>query len=368
MNNGQKKIKVAFVLGALNHGGAENLILDICRNMDNAAFECVCIYRKDGNLSDAFRRANINMIHVPRKGGLLTYMWQLRQTIIQENIDILHSQTASNTLILGLILLGSRKKIVTTIHSFSFLKANELYKRFVFWVSKKVLFVTNYQMNTYINKYPSRLRDKCQVVYNGIDCKKFQQIYSLPDIYQNSNLLRLCVVGNIRKARTYEVILEAIHLLKLENIQNFNLYIVGNTPAEEQPLLQQYKALCRQYEIDDVVHFVGGRDDVPAILQHSNIYIMSSIETFGISIVEAIMSGIPVVVNDFDVMKEVTEDGKLSLLFKTGDATDLANRIKHVLNNLEDYKRNAKTHAECTIDRYSIENCINQLTKVYLSI
>ncbi len=184
MNDGQKKIKIAYVLGALNHGGLENLTLDICRNANE--FECMCIYRNDGNLSSAFRDANINMLHIPRKGSLLRYMWQLRKAIKNQQIDILHSQTASNTLILGLCLIGCKKRIITTIHSFSFLNASELYKRFVFAVSEKVLFVSNYQMNMYIQKYPSRLRKKCSVLYNGIDSTKFERKYDIPDIYQNA--------------------------------------------------------------------------------------------------------------------------------------------------------------------------------------
>lgn len=173
MNSEQNKIKVAFVLGALNHGGLENLILDVCRNANE--FECMCIYRNDGNLSSTFREAQISLLHLPRRGRLLRYMWQLRRTIMDQHIDILHSQTASNTLILGLCLIGCKKRIVTTIHSFSFLNASEWYKRFVFAVSRKVLFVSNYQMNMYIQKYPSRLRRKCSVLYNGIDSTKFEK-------------------------------------------------------------------------------------------------------------------------------------------------------------------------------------------------
>ena len=364
MNDGQKKIKVAYVLGALNHGGLENLTLDICRNANE--FECMCIYRNDGNLSSAFRDANIDMLHIPRKGSLLRYMWQLRKSINNQQIDILHSQTASNTLILGLCLIGCKKRIITTIHSFSFLNASELYKRFVLAVSEKILFVSNYQMNMYIQRCPSRLRKKCSVLYNGIDSTKFERKYDIPDIYQNAKgIIKLCVVGNIRKARTYEVIIEAMYRLRLEGINNIGLYIVGNTPKEEQYLLDYYKNLCNEYGIDDIVHFVGGRNDVPAILQHSDIYIMSSIETFGISIVEAMMSGVPVIVNDFDVMKEVTDNGKLAMLYKTNDATDLLDKLQLMIRNIDQYENQAADRTKFVRNTYSLTHCVNKLYNLY---
>lgn len=364
MNSEQKKIKVAFVLGALNCGGMEHLILDVCRNANN--FDCICIYRNEGNLSSSFREANIGMLYVPRKGGLLRYMWQLRKAIMNQQIDILHSQTASNTLLLGLCLIGCKKRIVTTIHSFSFLNASELYKRFVFAVSEKVLFVSNYQMNMYIKKYSSKLRKKCSVLYNGIDSSKFEKNYEIPDIYQGaSDIIKLCVVGNIRGARTYGVIIEAIHRLVTEGLVNIGLYIIGNTPKEEQHLLDYYTCTCKKYRIEDVVHFVGSRNDVPAILQHSDIYIMSSIETFGISIVEAMMSGVPVIVNDFDVIREVTVEGKLATLFKTNDAEDLVEKLKMVINSLSQYKNEARERMVNIRNTYSLTHCINELNQLY---
>ena len=204
-------------------------------------------------------------------------------------------------------------------------------------------------------------------MYNGIDTTKYEKEHNTPDFYKNADtVLKLCVVGNIRSARTYDVILKAIYYLRKEGLNNVGLYIIGNTPIEEQYLLDYYRKLCKEYEINDVVHFVGSRSDVPAILQSSDIYIMSSIETFGISVVEAIMSKVPVIVNDFNVMQEITENGKLATLYKTGDSYDLAEKIKYVVNNFEYYRAKAIDDSESVKEKYSIENCISQLNKIYI--
>lgn len=367
MASEKKKIKVAFVLGALNRGGMESLILDICRRADECPFEVVCIYRKEGNFSEEFHKTQARMIHIPKTGNIIGYMYKLRRMILAEKIDIVHSQTPSNTMVLGLSLIGCRKKIVTTIHGFSFLKNNALYKRFVYGVSKRVLFVSNYQMNMYTSEY--KIQAKSQVIYNGIDYTKYELKYTLPDIYQLSNqMLKLCVIGNIREARTYEVIIEAVNLLKNDGIDIFDLFIIGDSSTEEQIRLQNYKSLCKQYEIEHMVHFVGSRGDIPAILQYSDIYIMSSIETFGISIVEAMMTGVPVIVNDFEVMKEITENGKFAILYSTGNAEDLSNKIKQVANSIESYKEIAKNRTKEVKNKYSIENHINNLYKIYTDL
>ena len=369
MNNGDHKIKVAFVLGALNRGGAESLILDICKNNENTPFEVVCLYRKEGDLSDEFHKTNARLIHIPKAGSMIGYMWRLRKVIQNEQISVVHSQTPSNTAVLGLSLLGCKTKLITTIHGFSFLNSNKLYQHFVFRLSKAIIFVSNYQQKLYVQKCSNLQRKKCHVVYNGIDTKKYEKEYEIPDFYQNSNtVLKLCVVGNIRSARTYDIILKAIYHLREYDVNNIGLYIIGNTPKEEQWLLERYKILCKEYSIEDIVYFLGSRNDVPAILQYSDIYIMSSIETFGIAVVEAMMSGIPVIVNDFNVMKEVTEEGKLAYLYKTGDSYDLEEKIRYVMNNLEKYRNKAMNNSEYVKTKYSIENCINELNQVYMNI
>lgn len=363
-----KKIKVAFVLGALNRGGAESLILDICRMSEYTPFEVICIYRKEGNLSDEFHKTNAHLIHITKSVSMIGYMWRLRKVIQNEQISIIHSQTPSNTAVLGLSLLGCKTKLITTIHGFSFLNSNKLYQHFVFGISKAIIFVSNYQQRLY-SKRCLNLQKKCHVVYNGIDTQKYEKEYEIPDFYKNSDtVLKLCVVGNIRRARTYDVILKAISHLREDGMNNIGLYIVGNTPQEEQGLLDHYMILCEENGIDDIVHFVGSRNDVPAILRYSDIYIMSSIETFGIAVVEAMMSGIPVIVNDFNVMKEVTEEGKLAYLYKTGNAYDLEKKIRYVMNNIETYRNKAMNNSKYVKTKYSIENCINELNQVYMNI
>ena len=356
------------MLGALNRGGAESLILDICQKSDYAPFEVICLYRKEGNLSDEFHQTNARLIHIPKAESMIGYMWRLRKVIQNEQISVVHSQTPSNTAVLGLSLLGCRTKLITTIHGFSFLNSNKLYQHFVFGISKAIIFVSNYQQKLYSQRC-ANLQKKCHVVYNGIDTQKYEKEFEKPVFYKNADtVLKLCVVGNIRRARTYDVILKAISHLREDGINNIELYIVGNTPQEEQGLLDRYMIFCKENGIDDIVHFVGSRNDVPAILRYSDIYIMSSIETFGIAVVEAMMSGIPVIVNDFNVMKEITEDGNLACLYKTGNSYDLEEKIRCVMNNFENYRKMAINNSEYVKTKYSIENCINELNQIYIKI
>ena len=46
-------MKVAFFIGSLNRGGTETLVLDTFRRKEVLPYECILIYRSEGELSEA---------------------------------------------------------------------------------------------------------------------------------------------------------------------------------------------------------------------------------------------------------------------------------------------------------------------------
>jgi glycosyltransferase involved in cell wall biosynthesis len=61
--------------------------------------------------------------------------------------------------------------------------------------------------------------------------------------------------------------------------------------------------------------------------------VASRYETFGMTVVEALAAGAPLVAADAGAISEIVVDGKTGLLFKTGDASALAAQIKRLLND-----------------------------------
>ena len=165
-------MKIAYFLGALNRGGAESLILDICRQHKHVPYEMVCVYRHDGNLSNDFHQTGATLVQVPKRYGLLRYLWNLRKAFIRENATIVHSQTPSNTLLLSLALLGTGIEIITTFHGYLFAGAPFWQRWIVYAVSKKILCVSHHQKHYYEEKWSLPKQNKLQVIYNGIDFSK----------------------------------------------------------------------------------------------------------------------------------------------------------------------------------------------------
>ena len=173
------------------------------------------------------------------------------------------------------------------------------------------------------------------------------------------------MVGNFNTVRSQFVIVQGIAELNKKRITNFDFYFVGKRTQNLESLYDDCVRYCEQNKLDNV-HFLGARDDVPSLLKSADGFVYSTnSDTFGIAVVEAMAAGVPVIVNDWAVMKEITKDGKWATLFKTEDVEDCANAIEDLLNNLEARKADAQEIAKQVRKEYSIEKHIERLDNIY---
>lgn len=360
-------MKVAFFLGSLRRGGAESLVYDVCRKRDEAPFGLCCLYRKDEDYAEAFKATGAELIQVKRTGNMLRYLHDLRRAVLEHGIDIVHAQTASNALVSICALLFTRVKVVTTFHGFSFSDAAGWYRRIVYGGSKRLVCVSEFEKRHYVHKWNLPENSKFRVVYNGIDFSKMDNPQPDParPLELEEHSLNMIMVGSFIEGRSQMFVCRVMHRLSHMNVP-FNMYFVGRRDEAEPERYDDCVAFCEQNGLMDRVHFLGNRTDVPWLLRQMDLFLYASEhDTFGIAVIEALASGLPVLVNDWDVMKEITDDGRWATLFRTGDVEDCVAKITFLAGRPTERKCNAKAAESFVRERYSIENHITALFKVY---
>lgn len=86
--------------------------------------------------------------------------------------------------------------------------------------------------------------------------------------------------------------------------------------------------------VENRVRFLGWRRDVPSLLQAMDLYVQPSLlEGFGLSVLEAMASGLPVLATRTGGLPEVVRDGKTGDLVPPGDARRLAEGIARLLSD-----------------------------------
>lgn len=370
-----QKIKVAFFIGSLNRGGTETLVLDSFRRQAEAPYDSILIYRNEGDLSDAYHATGVPMFQIKPKGLKLGYIKKIKQLLKQEEVTILHAQTLLNALLGVFCTCFSHVKLVASFHGFRYSFMERVKTHIVMWFADASIFVSEYVRDWYIKHTVLTPRNRCHLVYNGIDFSKFEKEYAIPDFLtktssESSSCVNLVMVGNFVKGRSQSFVCEVVNALVDRGVSSFRLFFIGKRVASAFERYDTCVRYCKEHALlDRNVFFLGGRDDVPAILQHADAFIYASEhDTFGIAVVEAMAAGLPVVVNDWEVMKEITDRGALATLYQTGDVADCVEKMEHLLSDSEAFKRKARMLETQVRERYSIQTHIQNLNKVYEAV
>ena len=362
-------MKVGYLIGSLNRGGAETLLLDIFRKADKAPFEMMVIHRKGGMYEPVIQAVTLNCYRMaPRRGRLLSYLRQLRKRLVDEHVSIIHAFYRLDVIYAWLATIGLHIPIVLTFHGY---KGSECGLgmswgyRIIMRMADKICFVSREQMQRYEKRYGSIVRNKGVVLYNGLNFDKFELKNERVSGLENEGKIRLCMVGNFNSVRSQIVVCRALQKLK----DNFDFYFVGGRYRGEEYYYDECVSYCKEHSIDNA-HFLGTRDDVPALLKSMDGFVYSSRnDTFGIAVIEAIAAGLPIVVNDHPVMREVCGEANEGVrYFRTDDAEDAAAQIEALITNLEKSKQAAAANAIAVRNKYSIETHIQNAYSIYQSL
>lgn len=378
-------MKVAYMFGGLNRGGAETIMLDVFRNWWNTPFEFIGIHRKGGTMRDAFYAVGAKLYQLaPKRFGYIRYLLQLRRLIKSENITTIHAQHWLDTIYAWLATIGMHVQLVTTLHGFYPMKGlNGFLCRMSIRMADDVCFVSRYEQEWYQNNM--RISgSKCHVIYNGVDFRKIDsaepslEFESQPQRNFHGKIdavpqrrIRLAMVGNFVSGRSQNIIAKSIQILNERGISNFEFYFIGKRSDAEPHLYDECEQICMLNKMTHV-HFFGARSDVPALLKSMDGFVYSTDhDTFGIAVAEAMYAGLPIVVNDWPVMKEVCGSIEKNAIayFKSKDAEDCANAMEKLLTDITtstpEFKKRSAHNAQWVREHYSLEVYIGRLHHIY---
>lgn len=364
-------IKVAYMLGSLNRGGAETLMLDVFRNADKAPFEMIGIHRKGGAYMDDFYAAGSKMIQcAPKRFGYLRYLLRLRKLFKAEKITIVHAQHWLDGIYAYLATIGLSVHVALTLHGYFPMEGlvGRLC-RLSIRMADKVCFVSQYEQEWY-QQYCKIAHGKCHVIYNGVDFFKIDSAIPTSELTNNQHI-KFAMVGNFVKVRDHITMFKALHLLNERGVNNFDMFFIGKRSESESRIYDECERISKEHNMTHV-HFLGGRGDVPMLLKSMDGFAYSTDhDTFGIAPIEAMAVGLPIVVNDYAVMKEVCGENENNavIYFKSKDVEDCAAAIEKLLAELtspsDQFINQCANNAQWVRNRYSIEVYITRLYHIY---
>lgn len=285
--------------------------------------------------------------------------------IFNDKIDVFHG--LSNEIPRG--INKSRTKVIVTIHDLIFIRFPNLYHaadRTIYRIKLKyaleksdiILAISEQTKRDIINLFEVD-ENKIIVHYQGCH-PAFKTIYSddekesvqkrlgLPSNY-------LLIVGTIEKRKNALIVLKAIKDMKIHCV------IVGKPTGYKDEL----SVFIRENNMEGRIHFLKqvGVEDLSAIYQMANIFCYPSIyEGFGIPIIEALYSRVPVITSKGGCFSEA--GGPDSMYVDPYNAEDWKNAICDLLKNEEKRKGMAKLGWQY-VQKFNDEKIGESLMSIY---
>ena len=212
----------------------------------------------------------------------------------------------------------------------------------------------------YITRY---FPDEYQIIPNGIDLDRFGAPHVRPLEKFDDGKLNILFLGRLDKRKGFRYLLGAFGRIKAQ-VPQARLIVAGAFDRDEK---EQYVLFARAHGLRDV-KFVGyvSNDDLPRLYHSAHVFCApaTGFESFGLVLLEAMASGVPVVASDIMGYRHVVTHGREGLLAPPKNEDALADAIVRLLCDASLRERLAAAGRE-TAKQYSWKRIAQRTLDLY---
>jgi glycosyltransferase involved in cell wall biosynthesis len=301
--------------------------------MDRDRFlpELVCL-KELGPLGEELSReipAHENLIHHKYDLGVLPRLTRLFR---QRRIDAVVTVGAGDKMFWGRLAAWRAKTpvVLSALHSTGWPDGVGKLNRALTRITDGFLGVAN-EHGRFMIEHERFPRDKVFVIPNGVDVARFSTDVDVAAVRQELGIASeaplVGIVAALRPEKNHELFLRAAKIVR-QAAPNTEFLVVGDGPCRE-PLL----ALRRELKLENAVHFLGTRSDIPRLVKSLDLFLLTSHnEANPVSILEAMAAGKPVVAPNVGSISESVADGVTGALTTTGTPEEVSHKVLEILN------------------------------------
>lgn len=294
-------MKVLHILCELNPSGAETMLLSAAPFIQTQGInsEILATGPNVGVFAETLTEAGFKIHHIPFRKSF-NYLVGLYKLFTKEKYDSIHihSEQGSFWVIIIALLSGlPAKRCIKTMHAAFQFNGNLRWRRA--WQRQLLCFIGVPHIAISKSVQDIELKHfgiKTEIIPNWYDSNRFTKTTEL-DYKNNRKLLNLnddqfviVTVGNCATVKNHSALIEAIAKLNHDNLVYLHIGMEKDYKEQE---------LAKKLNINDQIRFLGLQNNILPFLQASDLFVMPSLhEGFGISAIEAISTGINVLLTN----------------------------------------------------------------------
>lgn len=383
-------MKILFFNHTGQVSGAERVLLMTLAGLDRSRFDPVVLCPADGQLIQMIndlriKTAGMNPLAARftwRPDRLIRYFASFarvirmaRAAVVRETPDLIHANSIRAGLVMSAATVGLGIPIVWHAHDLLPRHPLSTAIRLFALASRRNRIIAVSQAvsvrfrGVLLRRFPRRA--PVTTIHNAVDPERFQ-----PDLKSRHELRRALgikesqllvgTVGQLTPRKGQLEVIEAFTEVARE-IPDAVLLIVGqpifNRDAEYAACLVR---AAHASNVPDQIRLLGPREDVPALMRAFDLLVVNSrSEPFGLTIVEAMLSGTPVLAAAVDGIPEIVRNGESGWLIDGRDHRSLAEAMLTLLRDQNLRRKLGSNGRRDAIQRFSIDRFMTEVLALY---
>jgi len=354
------RTRVVHVIDHLRPGGAQHVLRDLVSSLDgNRYVVTVCCLGQIGYVATELGARGVNVEHLDvERRHILSGIRRLAALLTDPAPSIIHTHLGAAKLMTRMAVgrLPSAPPVVVHEHSM-----NERTCRFPFVLLDRrqlrrtaaTIAVSHHLAHWLIDRRTAD-RDKLHVVHNGVDLDAFtaRPVPSQPGV--------VGYIGRLAPEKGIDTLIDTVPAV-IDRCPHARFVIAGAGPLRER-LADRVTTM----DVASHVRFAGEITDTASFLQEVDVLACPSrTETFGLGILEAMASGVPVVAARVGGIPEVVENSVTGVLVPPGDPVALATALCSVLDNPSRWAQLARAGRTRAETHFSLQKMVQSVETVY---
>lgn len=364
------QIRILHVLGSLDRGGAETMIMNLYRNIDRSKvqFDFLIHTDRECDYNEEIRSMGGKIYSLKRFKGynLCQYIKQFKDFFIKHpEYEIIHGHMRSTASIY--LKIAKSMGRYTIAHSHNTSSGNGISALGKNLIQLPLRYIADYYFACSIEAgewlFGKKIikSDKFYILKNAIDMGAFVFNQNIRDLKRKElGFEDFFIIGNVCRFHEQKNHYFTLNLFNefLKEELNSKLVLVG-----EGELKSEIKKYADELEINDKVIFLDSRSDINELMMSFDVFIFpSKYEGLGIVAIEAQSSSLPTLCSD-NVPREV----KITDIIRFISLDDMSKWIKE-LKKIKNSKRKIIKKEDVVKTGYDIKSSSAFLFKFYVNI
>ncbi len=367
--------KVLYVVTLSEWGGAQHIVYLLAKHL-RSDYEITVACAPGGLLVERLRGLGLRVMEIPELCRLphplrdLRALWKLHSLMQAERFDIVHTHSTKAGLLGRLAAAWARVPVILfTAHGWAFSDGRAWPWRWLLahverlpaHLSTKVICVSEYDRQVAV-RFGVASPEKLIVVPNGLETEPF---CSSRDKKELRRQLEACdaagvvtMVGRLALPKDLNTLIAAWEEL---GVPGWQLWLVGDGPL--RPYVEK---TIQARGLRNSIRLFGERRDVPELLQASDIFVLSSRwEGMPLTIIEAMLAGLPVIATRVGGVPELVEGSVTGLLVPPGDPLALRDALEQLIVSEESRRLFGERGRQRALQQFSVERMIHRVRALY---